>query len=87
MAPPARMTQQYYLASMTAWLSSTGISHHDLLSHISLTGLSAVISSPHPEIAPQLLNSSSQLLHLPGDLHPCLGCVWLWQGLSDSHSI
>ena len=29
------MTQQYCLAFMAAWLSSTGISHHDLLSPIS----------------------------------------------------
>ena len=28
------MTQQYRLASTAAWLSSTGISHHDLLAHI-----------------------------------------------------
>ena len=40
-----------------------------------------------PGITPQSLNSSSQSLHLPGDLHPCLGYVRLWQGLSDSHSI
>ena len=44
--------------------------------------LSIVNSSCHPEIAPQFLNSSSQPLHLPGDLHPCPGCVWLRQGLS-----
>ena len=34
-----------------------------------------------PRITPQSLNSSSQMLHLPGDLHPCPGYVWLWQGL------
>ena len=28
-----RVTQQYRLASMAAWLSSTGISHHNLLPH------------------------------------------------------
>ena len=28
------MTQQFHLASMAAWLSSTGISHHNLLPHI-----------------------------------------------------
>ena len=49
---------------MTAWLSSTGISHHDLLPHIPLICLSADSSSP-----PQSLNSSSQLLCLPGDQH------------------
>ena len=30
-----------------------------------------------PGIAPQSLNSSSQPLPLPGDLHLCLGYVWL----------
>ena len=48
-------------------------------SHL-LDHLSAVNSSPCPEIAPQSLNSSLQLLR-------CLGYVWLQQGLSDSHSI
>ena len=33
MAPPPRMTQQYRLASMAAWLSSIGIFHHNLLPH------------------------------------------------------
>ena len=71
------MTQQYRLASMDAQLSSTGISHRNLLPHIPSICLSAVNSSPHPGIAPQSLNSSSQPLHLPGDLRPCLriyGC-------------
>lgn len=44
-------------------------------------------SSPCPGIAPQYLSSSSQPLHLLGDLHPCPGCVWLQQELSDYHSI
>ena len=52
-----------------------------------LNPFSAVNSSSHPGIVPQSLKSSSQLLCLPGDLCPCLGYVWLWQGLSDSHSI
>ena len=86
MAPPPRVTQQYHLASMAAWLSSTGISHHDL-PHIPSIGLSAVNSSPHPGIVPQSLNSSSKLLHLPGDQRSCSGYVWLQQGLSDSHSM
>ena len=59
------MTQQYHLASMAAWLSSTGISHHDLLPHILSICLSAVNSSPCPGITPQSLNSSSQPLCLP----------------------
>ena len=73
------MTQQYRLASMAAWLSSTGISHHSLLPHIPSIHLSTVNRSHHPGIAAQSLNSSSQPL-LP------LGYVLL-QGLSDSHSI
>ena len=81
------MTQQYLLAFMATQLSSSGISHHNLLPHTPLICLSAVNSSPRPGIAPQSLNSSFQPLHLPGDLHPCLGYVWLWQRLSDSHSI
>ena len=52
------MTEQYCLASMAAWLSSTGISHHSLLPHIPSIFLSIVNSSPHPRIAPQPLNSS-----------------------------
>ena len=87
MAPPPRMTQQYRLASMAAWLSSTGVSHHDLIPHIPLSRLSAVNSSPRPGIAPQPLNSSLQLLHLLKDLSPCPAYMWLQQGLYDSHSI
>ena len=55
---------------------------HSLLPHIPWIRLSTVNSSPHPGIAPQSLNSSSQLLRLLGDLHSCPECVWLWQGLS-----
>ena len=74
MAPPPCVTQQYRLASMAAWLSSKGISQHDLLPHIPSVHLSTVNSSPLPSIAPQSLNSSSQpLCHL--------GYVWLQQGL------
>ena len=76
------MTQQYRLASMASWLSSTGISHHSLLPHIcpppaTPICLSAVNSSPLPGIAPQSLNSSSQLLRLPGEQRPCPWYVWL----------
>ena len=87
MAHPLRVTQQYRLASMAARLSSAGISHHGILPHIPSICLSAVNSSPRPGIAPQSLNSSSQLLCLPGNLCPCLGYIWLPQGLSDSRSI
>ena len=73
------MTRQYCFASMAARLSATGISHHSLLPRISSIHLSTVNSSPHPGIAPQSLKSSSQLLHLPSDPHPCLGYAWLWK--------
>ena len=75
------MTQQYHLASTAALLSSTGISHHNLLSHIHSIHLSTVNSNPCPGIAPQSLNSSSKPLCLPRNLHPCPGYVWLRQGL------
>ena len=75
------VTQQYHCASMAAQLSSTGISHHKLFPHLPSICLSTVNSSPHPGIAPQFLNSSSQPLHLPGDLHPCSVYECLWQGL------
>ena len=58
-----------------------------LLPYIPSIRLSAVNSGPRPGIAPQSLNSSSQPLHLPGDLRPYPGFVRLRQGLSDSHSI
>ena len=76
MAPPPCMTEQYHLTFMAAWLSSTGISHHNL-PHIPLIRLSAVNNGPCPGIAPQPLNSSFQLLRPPGDLCPSLGYVWL----------
>ena len=75
------LTQQYLLASIAAWLSSTGICYHSLLPHIPLICLSSINSSPHPGIAPQSLNSSSQPLHLPGDLCSSMVYLWLWQGL------
>ena len=58
---------------MASQLSSTGISHHDLLLHILSMCLFAANRSPRPGIAPQSLNSSFQPLLLPGDLHPCRG--------------
>jgi len=87
MAPPTTCDSAVLFASMAAWLSSTSISHHHLLPHIPSIRLSAVHSSPCPGIAQQSLNSSSQLLPLPGDQRSCPEYVWLWQGLSDSHSI
>ena len=72
MAPPPTRDSHYRLASMAAWLSSTGISH-DLLSHIPSIHLSAVNSRPHLGIAPQSLCPSSQMLHLLGDLTPVWG--------------
>ena len=67
---------------MAAWLSSTGISQHNIFHHIPSIHFSTVNSSLCPGIFPQFLNSSSQLLHLLGDLCPHLGYVWLQQGLS-----
>ena len=56
------MTQQYHLASMAAWLSSTGISHHNLLPHN---------SSIHPWQSTAALTLGS--LHNPQTLRPCPG--------------
>ena len=67
------MTQQFRLASAAARFSSIGISHHSPLPHVPLICLSTVNSTPHPRHAPQSLNSSSQVLCLPGDLRPCPG--------------
>ena len=91
MAPPPTHVSAVLPCFHGCRLSSTGISHHSLLAHIPSTvspslRLSAVNSSPRPGIAPESLNSSSQLLRFPGDLLPCPGYVWLQQGLSESHS-
>ena len=74
------MTQQYHLASMAAQLSSRAFPT-TISSLTSPQSISAVNSSPQPGITPQPLNSSSQTLHLPRDLHSCPGYVWLRQGL------
>ena len=55
---------------MATQLSSTSISHHNLLPHIPLICLSLFNSSPRPGIAPQSLNSSSQLLCFQGTCVP-----------------
>ena len=73
MLHPLRMTQQHHLASMAVWLSSTCISHHNLLPHIPWIRLFTVNTSPHHGVAPQSLNSSSQPLRLPEDLCPVWG--------------
>ena len=83
MVPPPMHDSAVSLASMAAWLSFTGISHHSLLPNIPLIHLSSVNSSPCPGITPQYLNSSSQPLRFPGELCPYLGCVCLQQELSD----
>ena len=67
------MTQQYRLASVAAWLSSTGISHQNVHPHVPLVHLLVINRSPCPEIALQSLHSSSQLLNLLGDLCLLLG--------------
>ena len=81
MAPPPMHDSAVLPCSMAAQLSATGLSHHSPLPHIPSTHLSGVNSSPHPGIAPQSLNSSSQPLHLSWCLLPCLGYVRLWQEL------
>ena len=45
---------------------STGISHHSLLPHIPSIRLSTINRRPHPGIAPQSLNYSSQPMCLLG---------------------
>ena len=65
-------------------------SHFSPLSPPSLPlhlSLSPVNSSSYPRVAPQSLNSRSQLLCLLGYLCPCPEYLWLQQGLSDSHSM
>ena len=56
---PLHRTHLYRLASMAAWLFSTGISHHNLLPHIPRICLSIVNSSPRQGTSPQSLNSNS----------------------------
>ena len=53
---PLPMTQQYRLALMAARLSSTGLSHHNLLPHLLTIHLN---SSPSSGIAPPSPNSGS----------------------------
>ena len=86
MAPPPCVTQEYCFASMAAWLSSTGISHHNLLPHIPFNRLhSQQHSSPWDcSTIPKLQLPDAAL---PGYQRSCLGYVWLHQGLSNSHSI
>ena len=82
MAPPSSSDSAVSPCFHGCLAFSTGISNHSLLPHIPSVCLSTVNSSPHPGIAPQSLNSNSQLLRLPGDLCPYPGYVWLQQGLS-----
>ena len=68
---PLCMTQQYLFASMAVRLSSTGSSHHSLLTHIPSIPLSTVNSITHLGIAPQSLNYSPQPLYHLG--YVCMG--------------
>ena len=69
---------------MAFQLSSTGISHHNLLPHIPLIRLSAVNSSPHPGIAPQSLTPAPSCCTFQGTSSLSRVCmaaartVWLW---------
>ena len=79
---PLHVIQQYLPASVTTWFSFKGISHQDLLLHVPFGHLPTANSRPCPGIALRSLSSSSWLACIPGDLHPCLGHVGLWQALS-----
>ena len=80
------VTQQYPLASVAAWFSSTGISHRGLFPRVPWGHLPAINNRSCPGFALQFLCSASQLLCFPGDLCACLGYVWLCQWLSYSTS-
>ena len=70
---PLHLTQQHRLASMAAWLSSTGISHHRLLPHTP----SICLSAPARGTAPHSLNFSSSHCTFQGTCVPawCMyGC-------------
>ena len=72
------------IISLPPWplLPSKSISHQDLLHHIPSGSLPVVSIRPCPGIAVQTLHSSSQPLHVLGDLRPCPGYIGLWQSLS-----
>ena len=59
---------------MAAWLSSTGISHQDLLPQIPSIRLSTVNSGPRPGIAPQSLNSTPRHWAFQGTRIPACVC-------------
>ena len=65
-----------------SWLSFISIFHCSVLHQVPSHHLPSVDSRPCPGIVFQSLCSSSKLQHFLGDLNPCLGYVWLWQGLS-----
>ena len=68
---PLLATQQYRLASMAAWLSSTGISHYDLLPHIPSTCLCSQ-QQPSP---PNCSTIPKLQLPAPADQCSCPGCM------------
>ena len=70
---PLHVAQNYHLVSMDARLSSTGISHHDLLPHIPLIHLSTVNSSPSPGIAPNPQTPAPSHCAFQGTLIPVQG--------------
>ena len=65
-----------------SWLSFISIFHCNVLHQVPSHRLPSVNSRPCPGIVFQSLCSSSKLQHFLEDLYPCLGYVWLWQGLS-----
>ena len=81
-----RRTQQFHLASVAAWLSSTSISHHSLLPRIPSICLSVVNSSARPGIAPQSLNSAPSCCPFQKTIVPLRGMYGCGKDC-DSHSL
>lgn len=80
MPPPLRMTQQYHLISMAAWLSSKHFppwsSSHTPSGHL------PAVSRPPPGTAVPIPTLRLPSWPFPRDLRPCPGCIGLQQGLS-----
>ena len=79
---PLCMTQKYHLASMAAWL----FSNRHFLPHSPPSYLLRLFPCGQQQISPCDC-SRIPMLQLPTtvpsrDLCPCLGYIWLWQGLS-----
>ena len=76
---PLHVTLQYCFAFLAAWLSPTGISHHDLLPHILLICLSAVNCSPCstiPKLQLPAAGASRRPVFLPSICMAAARPVW-----------